>query len=308
MPSRLNRIVQAAGLLIAAAGAGILVGWIFHVPAAIGWHPGWAATVLTLGLLVWSRARAAFVAQRRVAHRERLYLLLSQCNQSIVHISERDPLFARVCQIAVDLGNFRMAWIGLEERETQTVRPVAYAGAGEGFFERVKVSLRDDDPIGRGPGATSIREGRTVIANDVHQDPRMQAWREETWKRDFHAAAGFPIRCNGEVIGCFVLYAAEANFFDADEVKLLEEMASDISFALTQMDREAQRRAFEAERDRLAADPRQRAGDDLPQGPRPPVGPRERGDDSRDGQAARGIDRQDRCRAGHAVPRTICAR
>jgi len=253
MAARLNKIVQATGLLIAAAGAGMLVGSIFHLPALARWPSGWAATVLTLGLLIWSRARAAYVAQRRVAHRERLYLVLSQCNQSIVHIAEREPLFARICEIAVDLGKFRMAWIGLADRQTQTVQAVAYAGMGEGFFDRVKVSLRDE-PLGRGPGATAIREGRTVVANDVHQDPRMQAWREETLKRDFHAAAGFPIRCHEEVIGCFVLYAAEANFFDDAEVKLLEEMSSDISFALTQMDREAQRRRFEAERDRLAAE------------------------------------------------------
>ena len=108
-------------------------------------------TVLTVGVLIWSWARAAWLSERRIAHRERLYQVLSQCNQSIVHISERDPLFARVCEIAVDLGKFRMAWIGLIDAETQTVEPATYAGAGEGFFEKVKVSLRDE-PLGRGPG------------------------------------------------------------------------------------------------------------------------------------------------------------
>jgi PAS domain S-box-containing protein len=88
----------------------------------------------------------------------------------------------------------------------------------------------------------------------MHHDPRMAPWWAETSKRGFRAAAGFPIRCEEKIVGCFVLYAGEPGFFDDAEVKLLEEMAGDISFALTQMERDAQRRQFEAERDRLAAE------------------------------------------------------
>ncbi|HEY3897576.1 MAG TPA: PAS domain S-box protein [Chthoniobacter sp.] len=249
----MNRTIQATGLLVAAGGAAMLVGEVFHLPALAVLAPGWAATVLTVGLLIWSWARAAYLSERRIAHRERLYQVLSQCNQSIVHITEREPLFARICEIAVELGKFRMAWIGLADDETQMVRPVSHAGAGEGFFETVKVSLRDE-PLGHGPGATSLREGRTVISNDMQHDARMASWRSETANRGFRAAAGFPISCEGKIVGCFVLYAGEPNFFDEAEVKLLEEMAGDISFALTQMERDAQRRRFETERDRLAAE------------------------------------------------------
>jgi PAS domain S-box-containing protein len=253
MASRVNQTIQATGLLVALVGAAVLVGGMFHLPVLALLAPGWAATVLTVGLLIWSWARAAWLSERRIAHRERLYQVLSQCNQSIVHITERDPLFARICEIAVELGKFRMAWIGLIDPETQMVKPATYAGAGEGFFEKAKFSLRDE-PLGHGPGATAIREGRTVISNDMHHDPRMEPWRTETSKRGFRAAAGFPIQCEEKIVGCFVLYAGEPNFFDDAEVKLLEEMAGDISFALTQMDRDAQRRQFETERDRLAAE------------------------------------------------------
>jgi PAS domain S-box-containing protein len=262
MASRLKNGAQAASLLVALAGVGLLVGPVFGAPVLHSIVPGWATMkvntalaliVLTFAALIWFGARALGRAHRRIAHRERLYLLLSQCNQSIVHIAERDPLFARICQIAVELGKFRMAWIGLVDRETQAVLPVAHAGADDAFFERVKVSIRDE-PTGRGPGGTAIREGRTVVSNDVHRDPRMAVWREDTLQRDFHSAAGFPIRNNGDIVGCFVLYAAEVDFFDAEEVKLLEEMATDISFALKQMERDAQRRRIEEEKNRLSAE------------------------------------------------------
>ena len=123
------------------------------------------------------------------------------------------------------------------------------------FFDRVKVSIRDE-PIGRGPDGTAIREGRTAadLQRRAHRDPRMQVWRDDTLKRDFHSAAGFPIRNNGDVVGCFVLYSAEVDFFDAEEVKLLEEMTGDISFALKQMERDAERRRIEEEKNRVSAE------------------------------------------------------
>ncbi|MEP6670482.1 MAG: PAS domain S-box protein [Chthoniobacter sp.] len=264
----LKKLAEASSLLLAVAGIGVLLTWAFHLPAWEKIVPGWAAVKATptlvfvlagaaawiaVTVLLWFSARALHRAQEKIVHRERLYAVLSQCNQSIVHISERGPLLKRICEIAVELGEFRMAWIGIADPATQMVQPVASAGADEGFFERVKVSLRDE-PLGRGPGSTAIREKRTVVCNDVHTDVRLQAWREETLKRHFHSAAGFPIRNNGDVIGCFVLYSGEVNFFNAEEVKLLEEMASDISFALKQMERDAQRRRAEEDKDRLGAE------------------------------------------------------
>jgi len=266
--ARLKKLAEVSSLLLALAGVGTLLAWAFHLPVWERSVPGWAQVKATpvlvfvlagavlwiaVTVLLWFSARALYRAQQKIAHRERLYAVLSQCNQSIVYITERGPLLKRICEIAVELGEFRMAWIGMADHATQMVQPVATAGADAGFFERVKVSMRDE-PLGRGPGSTAIREKRTVVCNDVHTDPRLQAWREETLKRGFHSAAGFPIRSNGDVLGCFVLYSGEVGFFDAEEVKLLEEMAGDISFALKQMERDAQRRRAEEEKNRLGAE------------------------------------------------------
>lgn len=266
--ARLRKLAEASSLLFVLAAAAVLLSWVFHLPFWQGIAPGWpilrltptfisivAGSVLWLGMtaLLWMAARALHVAQLQIEHRERLYAVLSQCNQSIVHISEREVLLKRICEIAVQEGKFRMAWIGLANPATQMVEPVASAGTDQGFFDRVKVSMRDE-PLGRGPGSTAIREGRTVVCNDVHSDPRLAVWRDETLARGFHSAAGFPIRSDGDFIGCFVLYSGEVGFFNAEEVKLLEEMAGDISFALRQMEHAAQRRRAEAEKARLGAE------------------------------------------------------
>jgi high-affinity Fe2+/Pb2+ permease len=122
--ARLKKLAEASSLLLAAAGLFVLLAWVYHSAAWQTIVPTWAAMKATPALvfimaggvlwivvtvLLWFSARALERAQQKIAHRERLYAVLSHCNQSIVHLAERGPLFARVCEIAVDLGKFRMA-------------------------------------------------------------------------------------------------------------------------------------------------------------------------------------------------------
>ncbi|HET9577354.1 MAG TPA: EAL domain-containing protein [Usitatibacter sp.] len=58
----------------------------------------------------------------------RLYRALSQTNQAIVRLRERDALFQEVCRIAVDVAGLRMAWIGMLQEGGAHARPVASCG------------------------------------------------------------------------------------------------------------------------------------------------------------------------------------
>jgi PAS domain S-box-containing protein len=62
----------------------------------------------------------------------------------------------------------------------------------------------------------------------------------------------FPLVVAGQRVGTFNLYAIQPGFFDADEVRLLDELATDISFALEITQREADRHRIEESHARLA--------------------------------------------------------
>jgi PAS domain S-box-containing protein len=55
----------------------------------------------------------------------------------------------------------------------------------------------------------------------------------------------FPVNMRQELGGAFTVYAVEADFFDTTTIALLDEVASDISFALESIEREKQRKAAE---------------------------------------------------------------
>jgi PAS domain S-box-containing protein len=168
----------------------------------------------------------------RLYKSNRLYAVISQVNQAIVHTKDRDKLFQDICQIAIDFGKFKMAWIGLVDETTRMVTPHSIAGFEDGYLSAIRQIKASDTPEGRGPTGRCIREGKYAVCNDYKNDPDIAIWRDEALKRNFYSAIALPIKQQGKVIGSFTLYAASSGFFDDQEIRLLTEVADDISFAL----------------------------------------------------------------------------
>jgi len=185
------------------------------------------------------------VAEARVKRLTQLYAALSQCNQAIVRCTEEEALFPQICDIAVNLGGMKMAWVGLIDEASGLVKPVASAGAGTGYLEGLAISLAEDGDTGRGPTATAIRNNQPYWCQDFQHDPATAAWRERGRKFGWAGSAALPLHRKGVVIGAFSLYAGEVNAFDKSAQSLLLEMAMDISYALDRFVGELERRQAE---------------------------------------------------------------
>jgi len=189
-------------------------------------------------------------SESRLIHLNRLYLFLSQANEAIVRARKRDELFRQVCRIAVEDGQFAMAWIGIPEPENGLIKPVAWWGREEGYLRDLRISMADE-PEGHGPTGSAIREGRRFVYNDIARDPRMLLWREQALQRGYVSAASIPIQVEERLVGTFTVYAEHPDFFDIETLRLIDEVTSDISFALRTIDQEEQRRTAEGEIRRL---------------------------------------------------------
>ncbi len=184
--------------------------------------------------------------ERENSRLSQLYAALSQVNQAIVTQHSRDELFRKICQCLVKLGGFRMAWIGWLDNPTSRIIPIAQWGDSTSYVDDLKV-FADERPEGQGPTGTAIREGWKYICNDFLNDPRTLPWRVAAGKAGFRASAVFPIKQGGVVCGAISVYSDEAGFFQDKEIALLEEAASDVSFALDNLAREEARQRVEDE-------------------------------------------------------------
>jgi signal transduction histidine kinase/DNA-binding response OmpR family regulator len=169
--------------------------------------------------------------ERHVEQLSRVYAVLSAVNCTIVREHDPQAMLAAVCQIAVEKGRFRMAWIGMYQAETKTLQAIASSGVVEGYTELPKFNLRDQANV-TGPAAQCALSGQHVVSNHIATDPIFQAWRSEALRRGYQSSASFPLRVGGQLVGVFSLYASGPGFFTEDELRLLDELAMDISFAL----------------------------------------------------------------------------
>ncbi len=183
-------------------------------------------------------------AEKQLRKLNRTYALLSDVNQTIMHVHEPGALFEAACHIAVEKGGFSMAWIGLLDPQTEQIIPVAHEGETNGYLDKLNIRLGGSKRK-PGPTASVLRDGKHVIVNDIEHDPRMAPWREDALRLGYRASAAFPLIVNGEVRGALNLYAGEAGFFDNHELKLLDEMAADIAFSLEFNEQEEQRKQAE---------------------------------------------------------------
>jgi PAS domain-containing protein len=185
-------------------------------------------------------------ADAHIRKLNRVYSVLSDINQTIIREKDSQAMFEAACRIATEKGKFRMAWVGMINPTTQILEPIASSGSVDGYLEHVRVDLLDQIQ-NNGPAARCISSGEHAVCSDIEHDPRYLPWREEALRRDYRSSAGFPLKVDGQVVGVFNLYSSEMAFFDEGEIKLLDELAMDIGFALEVNRREEDRRKAEEE-------------------------------------------------------------
>jgi diguanylate cyclase (GGDEF)-like protein/PAS domain S-box-containing protein len=173
------------------------------------------------------------LAEAKIRRLNRVHAVLSGINGVIVRVRDRSKILEEACRIAVEHGGFPLAWIGRLDHETLDVLPVAVAGVHEPEAFELPDTIRQDLPAGGAELGRALREKRPVVENDIeaHQDiggPRRQL----ALKHGLKSLIALPLFIEEGLFGNLSLFAREPGFFDEEEVRLLRELAADISFAL----------------------------------------------------------------------------
>ena len=183
-------------------------------------------------------------AEREIVNLNRVYALLSNTNEAIVRIKDRQKLFDEICRIAIDNGKFRMAWIGIVNNDINKVDVKASAGLIENYLEDINIDL-SNEIRSEGPAGKVIKNGTNIIVNDIENDKNMIPWKENALRLGYKSCAIFPLNVFGKVIGVFSIYSNQKDFFHQQEIRLLDKMAMDISFALEFFETEENRKIVE---------------------------------------------------------------
>src|SRR2546427_3134872 len=164
---------------------------------------------------------------------------LCLCSSTFFQAESEQELLQSICEILVADGEVRLAWIGYcEDDPEKTVRPVAQAGSGLDYLERVKTSWGEME-TGQGPPGIAARTGKASWVDDIRTDPRFSAWRVAALARGYASCIAVPLVAHGtqkgavDLRGTLNLYSAECNAFDERAVEHYTGLATSVAYAVT---------------------------------------------------------------------------
>jgi PAS domain S-box-containing protein len=182
-------------------------------------------------------------SEKTILRLNRLYTLLSGINHAIVHAVEPLAIFRQFCRVGVEAGGFRLAWVGLVDPASAAVKVVA--ACGETSYLNGLGLGTDEDSEGMAPISRALSNGTYYICNDFSKDDITSAWHGRAHAHGLYSMASVAIKENEEVIGALTLYANEPGFFDAQQVDLLQQIGSEVSFAMDNLHQSVLRKEAE---------------------------------------------------------------
>lgn len=179
-------------------------------------------------------------AELKIKNLNRVYALLSKINETIVRIKDRDVLFDEICKIAHEIGLYHLALIGIVSEKENKIQIKSSSKDSKGIIEKIEKIIAYHNDI-LYPEKDSILENKIIVCNNLKNELRYKFWGEEISRLGLNACISLPINLRDKVIGVLSLYSDNQNCFSEDEIELLKEVTSDISFALNSLETELER-------------------------------------------------------------------
>ena len=172
-------------------------------------------------------------AETRIRHLNHVYATLSGINSLRARVRDRLELFTGACRIAVQEGGFRMSWIGMVDGSGKKIALVASAGVDEHLIKTIEMGLAMSDIVSpdKSVAARVVGSKKAVVFNDLQNSAKLGFGEK-------HAAAGIrsiamlPLLIADAVVGVFALCTDELEFFHAEELRLMTELAGDVAFGI----------------------------------------------------------------------------
>jgi diguanylate cyclase (GGDEF)-like protein len=164
----------------------------------------------------------------------------------------RAELFELVCEAAVLGGNFASTTILLRATDNDFLQVEAAAGPDAERARGTRLSIDASRPEGRGLSGSAFRNKQPCVSNDYLADAKMSYLHDRARAGRVLSGAALPLLKDSEAIGVLLFLSHELGAFTPELVELLQKLPENISFALKNFDRAAERKQVEERMEYLA--------------------------------------------------------
>lgn len=172
------------------------------------------------------------LSELKIRKLNRVYGMLSSINSLIVRAADRRQVLQECCRVAVELGQYELAWVGALEDGARDGTVHAQFGDDGGYVSLIRFTTLHDAPYGGRPASRVLQTLQPFVSNDVSAEPALIDLLDGMTARGLRSQACFPLIIDKKAVGVFTLCSRELNAFDEQEIQLLVELSGNISFAL----------------------------------------------------------------------------
>lgn len=163
---------------------------------------------------------------------DRLFAVMCAINELVIKIDNESFLFSKACEALVKIANYKMAWIGrVVDDDKKSIKPIAYYGNEDKHLENIDL-MWDGVPGKLGSCGDAVKEKRIIIINNIGLDDAFMPLHDNAIEREYNSVSSIPIIINEKISHVLLLYSSEINFFDNEEINLLEHLVGILAFGL----------------------------------------------------------------------------
>ncbi len=154
---------------------------------------------------------------------------LSSGNEVLIRASSEENLLREMCRVVVDVGGYQLAWIGFKTTD-DSLDPLASAGDTT-VFNSIEAYHRQGKHM-EDPASIAAHTDKVQVLHDIDLLPECAFFRDQLKRSAIQACLALPLIHAGQHIGVLNIYSTDNSAFDQDEVRLLKEMADDLSYGI----------------------------------------------------------------------------
>jgi diguanylate cyclase (GGDEF)-like protein len=183
-----------------------------------------------------SRRRAA---EREIARLTRRLKMQSGINSAVIRIRDRDELLREACRLAYEVGGYDRAVMFMVTPDGATATPWYALGVGPPAGTSLPVITIGD---GTEPDTTltgrALRTGEIALCADLARSEPPIASRDRLLTVGLRSLVALPLIVGGVRIGALALGSRETHVVSDEELRLLQDVAANMSFALRYLQQE----------------------------------------------------------------------
>jgi len=152
------------------------------------------------------------------------------CQEVLAMANTKSDLLQKICETIVEVGHFRMAWIGIAQNN-KSIKPLASSGIIDDYLDSRKLRYDREDEFGY-PAAKAISTGEPYFVQDIINAPMAITWQTEALKRGYSSVLALPLVSNGKTFGSLSLYSGEPGYFSETDAYHFNKLAENIVYGI----------------------------------------------------------------------------